>query len=167
MEYAVEAARSSALSETIVVLGRDGERIAGKLGLAATGRLRAVINEEWESGISSSLKTGLLALDAAAVAACVMLGDQPGLPPALIDRVIAAGRASGRPALRPVYDGRVPGHPVWLGHGLWDEVYGLAGDQGLRALFAENPELLEELPTDGAAPADIDRMDDLDGASGG
>lgn len=163
LEHAIEAANGSGLAETVVVLGHEATAIAGALGLSADGPLRAVVSEDSGRGVSASLKAGLLAVDANAVAVCVLLGDQPGLAPDMIDRVVTAGAVSERPALRPVYDDGVPGHPVWLARRLWPEVFGLSGDQGLRSLFADRPELLEELGVEGAPPPDIDRMDDLQG----
>ncbi len=164
LEHALETAAESGLSETVIVLGHEASRIAEALGLGAIGRVRAVVNEDFERGVSASLEAGLSATDPLAAAACILLGDQPELSPALVDRVISAGALCERPALRPVYTGGVPGHPVWLARRLWPEVLGLEGDQGLRSLFARRPELLEELRVEGAPPRDIDRTDDLEDA---
>lgn len=100
----------------------------------------AVRNEDFASGMGSSLRAGLSALavrpDAADIgAAVVMLVDLPDVGDAVVRRLIDAG--AGPAALaRAVYAGR-PGHPVLLGRDHWPGVLASArGDQGARDYLA-------------------------------
>ena len=93
------------------------------------------------------------------VAALVLLGDQPDVTTALMNRVMASFH-DDTAALRPVWtaaDGRrVPGHPVVLPRRLWPAVAELSGDQGARALFEARAGRVRELEIEGAPPHDID-----------
>src|SRR6185295_111200 len=99
-----------------------------------------------------------------AVAAAVLLGDQPRLTAQCIDTIAAVFRDGNVPVVRPVYgapDGRqIPGHPVFLARSVWEAVEGLRGDQGARALLAAHPEWLLEVPIEGAPPGDLDTWED-------
>lgn len=165
LERVVDEVAGSRVNEIILVLGHGAEEIRGNIRLPEAERpCRVVLNHDYGQGQSGSLKLGLGATDPRAVAAAILLGDQPGVTHALIDRVVAAFLAAGLPAARPVYDGagrgRVPGHPVVLARRLWPHVDALAGDEGARALLAAHPEWLLEVPVEGQAPADVDTEED-------
>ena len=72
--------------------------------------------------------------------------------------------ARPEPLVRPIYrgaDGKsVPGHPVVVSSRIWDEIEGLAGDEGLRTLISRRPEWLGAVAIEGAAPDDIDDRKD-------
>ena len=168
----VATALESSLREVIVVLGcRAGEiREALDIPNLETGstvpcnRLRVVVCEAWEQGLSASLQTGLAAADPESGAAAILLGDQPGVDAKLVNRVIEAFAAADQPLARPVFDTgtrHVPGHPVVIARSLWPELAALKGDEGARALIADRPDSVLEVPMEGEPPADIDTMDDF------
>jgi molybdenum cofactor cytidylyltransferase len=160
--HVVEAALASALDEVVVVLGRDADAVRAALAQHRDPRLRLVVNPRWEQGQSESLRCGLAAADPDASAAAVILADQPGLTAALVDRVLAAFRASTAAAARPVYPeaGGAPGHPVVLSRHLFGELRALRGDTGARALLEAHPEWLLSVPLPGKPPGDIDTPED-------
>jgi molybdenum cofactor cytidylyltransferase len=161
----VDAAAGACLDEVVVVLGHRAGDIAAALALGPTGRVRWVENQDWASGMASSLRCGLTALGQEAAAAAVLLGDQVGLRPQFIDLVVGAYLAQERPAARPVYRAtgaeRQPGHPVILARKLWPDVCRLQGESGARELLALHPEWLCEVEVAGPAAADIDTPEDL------
>jgi CTP:molybdopterin cytidylyltransferase MocA len=123
-----------------------------------------VLNPAHAEGQSTSLARGLGAVTSAAEAAVVLVGDQPGVTSALIDRVVGAFLAGEAAAVRPVWrdaaGGVTPGHPVVLARRLWPEAARLDGDQGARALFATHPEWLREIEIVGEPPCDVDGLED-------
>jgi CTP:molybdopterin cytidylyltransferase MocA len=135
----------------IVVLGASAERVRVEADL---GGATIVVNEGWESGMGSSLISGLRALtQTGADAAIVTLVDLPGMTAAAVKRFVAL---SGRDALAAAtYDGR-RGHPVLLGQSHWEGVCATAqGDQGARDyLRAQEVRLVP--CEDVANPADLD-----------
>jgi nicotine blue oxidoreductase len=84
----------------------------------------------WSPGPGASLRCGLAALGDAE-AAVVVLGDGPDLDPRAVDRVVAAWREHGGPAVAAAYGG-VRLHPVLLAREAWPGV----PDEGARALPA-------------------------------
>jgi molybdenum cofactor cytidylyltransferase len=160
----LDAALAADLDEVVVVLGHGAEEISGAIALPPGGRARAVLNPDYASGQSTSLRCGLRAADARSRAAAVLLGDQPAVGAALIDRVAAAFFASGARGARPVYPeaGGTPGHPVFLAREIWPDAEALSGDQGARGLFAARPDWLLAVPVAGDPPRDVNTWEDYE-----
>jgi CTP:molybdopterin cytidylyltransferase MocA len=120
-----------------------------------------VENPEAASGMASSLRVGLASLPEAAVAAVVLLGDQPLVGGRTVRMLLRAWRREGaRPAVAATYAGSdrwLP--PVVLDRSLWAELMGLTGDAGARQLFEGRPELLDTVVA-GGVPADVDTPQD-------
>ena len=114
-------------------------------------------NPHPERGMSYSLALAIHALPAEIEAALILLGDQPTVPLATIQAVLA-GR--GR---RPVTVARAEGHdgpPVLLERSHFGLVTEARGDVGLRAVLAARPGLVCAVEVTSHAP-DIDTPDDL------
>jgi molybdenum cofactor cytidylyltransferase/nicotine blue oxidoreductase len=116
-----------------------------------------LVNQEWETGMASSLRTGLEGLrglpGSGVDAALVLLVDMPGMTPAALERM-AAHAGPGALAVA-TYDG-VRGHPVLLGRDHWAGVIGTAtGDEGARRYLATH-DVTEVDCTGLADPADLD-----------
>lgn len=135
--------------------------------LARDRGLRVTNNRDPGLGLSHSLRLGLesmqqFALDPAPDAALILLGDQPRVPIAAIERVVAAWREGAGPVVRPVYASEegIPGHPVIITSEAWGLLDTLSGDTGIGPLLAERPELVTTVAVDGMNP-DIDTPEDL------
>jgi molybdenum cofactor cytidylyltransferase/nicotine blue oxidoreductase len=116
-----------------------------------------LVNQEWETGMASSLRTGLEGLRAlpgtAVDAALITLVDMPGMTPAALERVAAH---AGPDALAVATYAGVRSHPVLLGRDHWAGVIGTAtGDEGARRYLATH-EVTEVDCTGLADPADLD-----------
>ena len=138
MLYVLEnLSRVSGVDEIILVLGHDAEKIRQCLPELP---VKIVINPDYKTGMASSLRQGLLAMDPASEAFLVLLADQPGVDPDLIDRVIRGFRESTpkRGIVRPVCRG-VPGHPVLIGVRYRQELLKLQGDLGARQILRDHP----------------------------
>jgi len=140
---------------------------AASVDLGPEHQVRTVYNEEWRTGMGSSLRAALRALtapdDPAVDAVVVALADQPLVGAAAVARLIAAYRAGATVAVA-AYDGR-PRNPVLLAREHWPEVAAMAaGDQGARAFLRARPDLVTLVECgDTGRPDDIDTPADLDG----
>jgi nicotine blue oxidoreductase len=136
---------------------------AAEVELGPDHRVRTVYNDEWRSGMGSSLRTALRALtDPDVGAAVVALADQPLVGAEAVSRLIAAYQAGVSVAVA-AYDGR-PRNPVLLAREHWPEVMAMAtGDQGARAFLRACPDLVTLVECgDTGRPDDIDTQADLE-----
>jgi CTP:molybdopterin cytidylyltransferase MocA len=112
----------SGCSSVVVVLGASASLVV----LPTDAAITTVLNDEWPSGMASSLRAGLAA--ATGDAALVTVVDMPALPVSVARRVIA----TDAPLARAVFDGR-PGHPVLIGSEHWAAVSAsVRRDEGAR-----------------------------------
>jgi molybdenum cofactor cytidylyltransferase len=160
LELAVSAACASQLDAIVVVLGARADEIAAAVDF---GRARVVRNPDHEQGMSTSLRAGIASLGADVTRAVVILGDQPDISAALLDRLLDVQRTSGRPAAALSFDGLLH-PPMVLARELWRDLDALRGDVGLRDVVRARPELVAALPMDrpGGHPIDIDTREDFE-----
>ncbi len=152
------AALDSRLRQVIVVLGHA----ASEVGAALAGLdVLWIENMDYEEGQSTSVRTGLAAVDSAARAAMFLLADQPLISSRLIDRLIAAYGETGRAIVRPVAGDR-RGAPVLWDRSLFGELATLEGDEGARQLLPRYADsVLEVAIEDPLELADVDRIEDI------
>jgi molybdenum cofactor cytidylyltransferase len=153
----VERTLRGGVDRVVVVLGHEAEAVGAGAGLPRDPRLRIVVNAGWADGLSSSLAAGLgecLEADAA----LVVLGDQPGLEPATIGRLMEAWR-KGAPIAAVGRERRVA-HPVLFDRSLFAELRALRGDMGAREILRARAGDVVRVP--GAALRDLDTPSDYD-----
>ena len=92
----------------------------------------------------------------------VPLGDQPMVPPGVVERLVHAFRASGAPVVVPVYEGGVRGHPVLFADNLFPELLAVRGDEGARGVIARAPSRVTTVAVAAPAPRDVDGVEDLE-----
>jgi CTP:molybdopterin cytidylyltransferase MocA len=142
----------------VVVLGCCAADVAAA---AALDQAVVVVNDDWPSGMGSSLRTGLRALAEHAVAAAVVgLVDQPLVTSAVVHRLIES--RSKHAAVVASYHGSNR-NPVLLERSIWDDVCSAAvGDLGARGWLRAHPDdVLAVACDDLGSDFDIDTPDDL------
>lgn len=163
LQHVLDAAARAGLDDVIVVLGHAADEVARELRLPPGAR--TVVNPDFRSGQSSSLRAGLAAVAPDAGAVVVLLGDQPRLSPRAIEAVTAAYRAGRGPVIQASYGGR-GGHPVLLDRGVWTEVLAVEGDVGARDILARHPEWVRAVEVGGRPPTDVDTWEDYERVGG-
>lgn len=152
VERAVRTARA-VCDPVLVVLGA---RAVDVWGTADLDGAMVLANRDWETGMASSLRTGLdglRGLPGRVDAALVTLVDMPGMTPQAL-RAVADHAAPDALAIA-TYDG-VRGHPVLLGREHWAGVAATAtGDEGARRYLAGH-DVTEVDCTGLADPTDLD-----------
>ncbi len=152
VERAVRTARA-VCDPVLVVLGAQAVDVWRTADLDGA---TVLANRDWETGMASSLRTGLDGLrgwPGRVDAALVTLVDVPGMTPEAL-RAVAAHAAPDALAVA-AYDG-VRGHPVLLGREHWAGVAETAtGDEGARRYLADRA--VTEVDCTGLAdPTDLD-----------
>lgn len=170
LQHVLDAAEASCLSELVIVVSPALHDRLDELSPPQSKPRVVVKNPRPEDGQSRSLALGLRAASPKAVAAAIVLGDEPRMGADRIDGVAQAFANSAKPCARPVYcsppEPPVPGHPVFVARRLWPEIDELRGDQGLRELLARRPEWLFRVETRDPGPSDIDTLQDYEAISG-
>ena len=135
--------------------------VAGAAPLDVAGAT-TVINDDWRSGMASSLRAGLGALPTTADAVVISLVDQPGIGAAAVARLVERLR-QGHQLVVASYSGSLR-NPVGIARALWSQAAaGAEGDEGARAFIHAHPELVEAVDcTDVADPSDVDTPADLE-----
>jgi len=157
--HLLDTLQSSSVGEIILVLGHEAERILEKVAIR---EIKVVFNPDYQKGMSTSLRRGLMAANQAADGFLVVLADQPAITPEIIDRLIDSfGQVQpGKNIVAPSFRGR-RGHPVLFGRKYREEFGGLTGEVGGREILARHPEdiLVLEVDTD-AVLIDLDTPED-------
>ena len=158
LELIVAAACASRVDDVVVVLGADTRRIRDAVPM---GRARVIVNEQFSEGMSTSLRAGVAALGDDIASAVIILGDQPDVDAALINRLLDARESSGLPAAALDFDGLLH-PPVVLARSLWPRIAELRGDVGLRQLLRQDPDRVVRIPVSqqSGVPVDIDTPED-------
>ena len=153
VDHGVRTLRDGGCVPIAVVLGASHADVRAQADL---GQASVVVNDEWDSGMGSSLRAGLAALaSTTAEAAIVLLVDTPGITAAAVERI----RSYGRPgALAAATYGGEMGHPVLLGREHWPGVIDAAtGDRGARPYLRQHQDDLVLVACDDIADgADMD-----------
>jgi len=128
LEHLLAITRHPKIGVRRVVLGAHAESIAREIQLNAD---EIVINDEWQKGQLSSIHAALRSLPANIDGMLLLLIDHPLISAALVDELIAAFYASGKPIVLPVYESR-RGHPIIFSSLLFPDLLGAPVDVGAR-----------------------------------
>ena len=130
--HVVDAIGQSLVNSVVVVTGYEREKIENVL---SQHKISCVHNENFNAGLSESLKVGLKEIPDDVDGVLICLGDMPLLTSTIIDNLIKAfDPIEGRSICVPI-NGRKRGNPV-----LWDKSYlaemtEIVGDVGAKKLL--------------------------------
>ena len=146
-------------TEILVVLGHR----AGEIAHVLPNTVRTVVNEDYESGMFSSVLAGLNALDSQADGMLLLLGDQPQIRAGMVKAVIDRFAQSDEGIVIPVVDGK-RGHPVVIDVRRYgEEIRGLDGSEGLKPVMRGHLEDTGFVETDDEAILrDLDTPEDYE-----
>lgn len=155
-----QAQQAAGLDEVVVVLGRSADEIMERVDF---GGAKVVKNRVFIEGCASSYRAGIAALDPHSDAMMIILGDQPGITPAIIDSLADEWRRTDAPIALCSYEGR-KGHPMIFARSLYDQLAVLHGDKAAWKLVDANAAAVHEMrlaipfPEDINTPADFERI---------
>lgn len=160
IEHIVRTLDRHGIEEIIVVTGHRSQHVTAALRNTIA---KTIVNEDYLSGMLSSVRCGLRAASSSAEAFLIVLGDQPSLRPMVVERLIAeftadhntgdqamtgsSGNTSGETPGRilvPTFEGH-RGHPLLFGSQFRMDVLGRFDESGLRGLLTAFPECIREV----------------------
>lgn len=128
VEHCVDNLLASRISEVIVVTGYRESEVKRAVG---DRRVIFAYNSEYKSGMTSSIKRGMLAVAESSNACVLALVDQPRIDPDVVNRIIETYEKAQPLVVIPTYRGE-NGHPILLDLTLKEEVLNMDPSQGLR-----------------------------------
>jgi len=162
IETVVDQVLDSQMKQVLVVLGPEPEKVKDVL---AQKEVKVCVNKRHEEGMLSSVICGIRALPEETEAALIYLGDQPGIPAEVTDKVIEAYDENLYGIVIPVYNHR-RGHPLLIDMKYRRDIEKLDLEQGLRALRHQFPEDVLEVDVDEPGILiDIDTREDYSNAT--
>jgi molybdenum cofactor cytidylyltransferase len=163
LEWVLTAALDSNLDRVVLVLGYEHERIRCSLvSTTAHPKCEILVNPDYRSGQSTSLKAGIFSIRHSFPSAMFLLGDQPLVDAAFINLLMKRFAASEKPICVPTHRG-TRGNPTLFGSSFYPQLLKLAGDKGARDLIAGYPQqVLAVEITDPLVFLDVDRREDIE-----
>ncbi len=156
---ATRAAIASEATPVIVVTGHEPERVTAALeGLDVT----TVHNARFDTGLSSSLQTGIEAVPPEHDGVILLLADMPAVDSDLVDRMLAAfDPIEGRAIVVATHHG-TRGNPVLFARSYFPDIQRVTGDTGARHVVDRNEEMVCEIECLTDAPlVDLDTPEEL------
>ena len=162
IEASLENLLASRCDEVIVVLGFAVDEI--RPFVTVDERVKIVTNNQFEQGMSTSVKAGMQALDPRCSGVLIALADQPFISAEVINLLIERFALGSKGIVLPVYEGR-QGHPVILDRKRYEtELLALQGDVGGKEIVKRHQQDCLEVKVDSPGVVkDIDQPEDYQG----
>jgi molybdenum cofactor cytidylyltransferase len=150
----LENVLKSEIKNILIVLGSSHNEIA----IALSGyKVKTCLNNNFQEGMLSSVKCGFRSVPDNFSAAVVLPGDQPMIPPQVLNAIVNSWRNTGSGIIIPLHNGK-RGHPILIDSKYKLEVEKLTSDEGLHALPVKfkkdvmeiemnTPEILRDIDT--------------------
>ncbi|HQX51465.1 MAG TPA: nucleotidyltransferase family protein [Planctomycetaceae bacterium] len=147
IEHIVNVLKTGGVDEVVVITGHQSENVAAALSKTAA---KIVRNEQYLSGMLSSVRCGVRAASANTQAYLVALGDQPSIRASVVATLVAAFAAEPTDQgviLMPTFDRR-RGHPLLFSRHFREDVLHRFDETGLRGLLDAYPERIRDIAAD-------------------
>jgi len=157
IENVIANVTDSKVNHIMVVLGAGWNEIVERIGKLD---VKHCYNENYKTGMLSSVKCGFRNLPSEYKAALVFQGDQPLITSNAINTVIEGYLSSGKGLVIPVYKSK-RGHPFLVDKKYKDEIFNISSDEGLHSLSDKfSNDVLEVDTSESGILRDFDTFDE-------
>ena len=143
IKHSVKNILSSSVNELIIVLGHQKEII--KKLIDKNEKIKFVFNKDFESGMASSIKTGIDNLSEKTEAFFICLGDMPMVNYDIYNQLIKS--KNNKEIIVPTYKGQ-QGNPVLFNKSMKEKIIGITGDVGAKKILELNKDKILNLEID-------------------
>ena len=133
IKHSVENILASSVDELIIVLGYQKE-IVEKI-ISKNEKIKFVFNNDFKSGMASSIKVGLNHISNTSEAFFICLGDMPMIKPDIYNQLIKS--RNQKDILIPTYNGQ-QGNPVLFNKSMKEKIASIKGDAGAKKILELN-----------------------------
>jgi molybdenum cofactor cytidylyltransferase len=141
ISHAVDTAMACSECDVVVVLGANSELHKNEI---SNRQVSIVRNENWQSGMGSSIKTGLNELVIAnpgLQSMVIMLVDQPKVTASHITTLLKCLKDFSKTIVASFY-GNAPGVPAAFSRVHFDEIIAMDDDSGAKQIIRRHPDKL-------------------------
>lgn len=159
LQHSIDVSEALNLSEKLIVLGANAARILKEVDLK---NHQLLMNENWQEGMSTSLKRGLEEIKHSYPIienVLVLLSDQPFISVSVLQELIGKHLKANCLASFSEYQG-IPGVPAIFSKEIFEDLLKIEGDRGARDLI-KNGLTNYQLISFEKGIVDIDTEDDL------
>ena len=158
IKHSVKNILASSIDELIIVLGHQKETIEKLIN--KNEKIKFVFNKDFESGIASSIKTGLNILSEKTEAFFICLGDMPMVNPNIYNQLIKS--INKKEIIVPTYKGQ-QGNPVLFAKSMKEKIFNISGDIGAKKILELNKDKILNLEiNDQCVTKDFNTQDSFD-----
>jgi molybdenum cofactor cytidylyltransferase len=154
LDATLNVARECGFDQLLVTVGGAAQEVRNTIDF--TG-VEVIENVAYTTGCSSSISAAISAVDPRTTGLILMLGDQPGVSPAAVRRLIADAAESPLGVCH-YSDGR--GHPFWFHRDVFADLLTLHGDKAVWKLLESGRYPVADVEIDGPVPLDVDTWND-------
>ena len=133
IKHSVKNILASSVDELIIIVGHQKE-IVEKL-IDKSEKIKFVFNKDFESGMASSIKTGLNNLSEKTEAFFICLGDMPMVNHDIYNQLIIS--KDNKEIIVPNYNGQ-QGNPVLFNKSMKEKIINISGDVGAKKILELN-----------------------------
>ena len=157
IEKVIDNINITGVDKILVVLGAGKDEV---LKVIRNYSVMHCYNENYKQGMFSSVKCGFRSLPESYDAALVFLGDQPRIPPGVVDALISAYRNAKKGIVVPIYNSN-RGHPLLIDAKYKDEIEKMDMKDSMRSIAQKFAgDVLEVETNTPAILKDIDTQED-------
>ena len=143
IKLSVKNILASSINELIIVLGHQKE-IIEKL-IDKNEKIKFVFNKNFESGMASSIKTGLNNLSEKTEAFFICLGDMPMINQDVYNQLIKS--RNNKEIIVPTYKGQ-QGNPILFSKSMKSIIISIEGDIGAKKILEQNKDKILKVKID-------------------
>ena len=140
IKHSVKNILASSIDELIVILGYQKD-IMEKL-IDKNEKIKIIFNKDFESGMASSIKTGLDNLSEKSEAFFICLGDMPMVSHDIYNQLIKS--KDNKEIIVPTYKGQ-QGNPVLFNKSMKEKIMDTIGDVGAKKILELNKDKISNL----------------------
>lgn len=154
LDAVLATARACGFAQIILALGGYGDEVRRAVD---TSGVVMVDNPDYGTGCSSSIAAAVPAMHPGTAVMVLLLGDQPGVTPGTVRRLLA-GRGTAALAVCRYDDG--VGHPFAFDHTVFPALSALHGDKAVWKLLEQRASDVAEVAIPGPIPPDVNTQAD-------
>ena len=142
IKHSVRNILASSIGELIIVLGHEKRIVEEVIG--KNEKIKFVFNQDFESGMATSIKTGLNHLSEETEAFFICLGDMPMVNKDIFNLLIKS--KNNREIIVPTYKNK-QGNPILFSKSMKKKIMTIEGDAGAKKILELNKDKILNIET--------------------